>query len=68
MRTYLQSLGYTILRWAEWCEDHMEFTVIAPTGEVLTAEAEWMLVPGLTTVGGPRSTVGLPVWYMPQAA
>jgi len=64
MYDYLQSQGYVILRWAEWCEDHMEFTVVSPTGEVLTADAEWLLVPGLTDVG-PRS--GLPVWLL-QAA
>lgn len=68
MRTYLQSLGYTILRWAEWCEDHMEFTVISTLGEVLTAEAEWMLVPTLATVHGPQSGQHPPVWYVPQAA
>lgn len=65
MEQYLQSQGFVILRWAEWCEDHMEFTVVTPAGEVLTAEAEWLLVPGLTDVG---PTAGLPVWYLPRAA
>jgi len=65
MYDYLTTLNYTILRWAEWCEDHMEFTVVAPNGEVLTAEAEWLLVPGLTDCG---PSPGVPIWYLPQAA
>lgn len=56
MYQHLQSLGYTILRWEEWCEDHLEYEVIAPNGECIIAQAEGLLAP----VGGPRSTVSLP--------
>lgn len=68
MRTYLESQGYTILRWAEWCEDHMEFTVIAPSGEVVTAEAEWLLLPPPSTAGGPRSVQRSTLHLVPMAA
>lgn len=65
MYDYLTSKGYLILRWAEWCEDHMEYTVIAPSGAVLTAEAEWLLVEELTAL---QPVPGQPIWYLPQAA
>lgn len=67
MMAYLESLGYTILRWAEWCEDHTEYTVVSPTGEVQTAEAEWLLVPTLAPIHGPRSGQHAPVWYLSAA-
>ncbi len=65
MLPYLQSKGYRILRWAEWCEDHMEYTVVAPDGSILTAEAEWLLVQECVPVG-PRG--GQPVWWLAAAA
>lgn len=45
MREFLQSLGYTILRWEEWAEDHLEYEVVTPHGVRVIAEDVRLLVP-----------------------